>query len=131
MRFRLWLEENSDYLYHGTSDEVLPSMYEQSMADPSWWGTERVAWYYAEEMVDEIGGNDTVLRVPIARFDTSKLEPDHNSIAEPLTHTLGQSEDKLYERWEKSVGTWQDCLSIYESVIYRAPMAITPEDRYE
>jgi len=129
MNFRVWLElEQNEFLYQGTSDILLPQIYEQGLKVPSWWGSERVAWYYAEEVAEDVGGGEVVIRVPINRFDTSKLEPDGNSIAEPLTYTLGQSEDELYAQWKRSKGTWQDCLAIYESVIYRAPMKITPED---
>jgi len=129
MNFRLFLElMEPQVLYHGTSDVLLPSILKEGLKNPSWWGTEDVASYYAEEVAEEYGGGEIVLAVSLNRFNISKLEPDGNSIAEPLTYTLGKSEEELWDEWQKADGTWQDCYRIYGSVIYRNPIKITDRD---
>jgi hypothetical protein len=137
-----WQELGSTYLYHGTTQDRLSGILREGIRGPSWWGTERVAEYYSEdreasrnddELVDldyieEPPAEPLVVRVPLSRFDKGSLAADENSIAEPLTNVLGRDEERLYHQWMLSRRTWQDCLRIYESVWYNAPMEVTEAD---
>ena len=124
------------YLYHGTSSTALQAILANGgiMKAPSYWGSERIAQYYAEVAVEEEeeNGNDeaseVILRVPLQRFNSKHFIPDQNSIAEPIAYTLGTTEDKLWAQWKKCKDTWQDCLRIYESVVYKSPVKITQAD---
>lgn len=78
-----------------------------------------MASYYAETVAEEDQTHPVILEVPLSEFDPSALEPDGNSIAEPLTHTLRSTDDALYRRWQKSDGSWKASLRIYGSVVYR------------
>src|ERR1051326_2427982 len=111
--------EYPEYLYHGTSRLRVTKILRQGVSSPSWWGTERIAEYYGEVQSEEDGSDPIMLTVPLTAFQVQHLEPDGNSIAEPLTYTLGRKEDDLYAEWQASGQTWLDCLDIYESVIYR------------
>jgi hypothetical protein len=127
-----WEELGEEYLYHGTTRRALEVALASggTLKGPSWWGTERVADYYAEVAAEEEGpeGEEAIVRVPLSRFNRRLLKPDHNSIAEPLTYTLGADEKDLWRQWQKARGTWRDCLEIYESVRYEAPLRIAEED---
>jgi RNA:NAD 2'-phosphotransferase (TPT1/KptA family)/GNAT superfamily N-acetyltransferase/2'-5' RNA ligase/8-oxo-dGTP pyrophosphatase MutT (NUDIX family) len=119
------------FLYHGMSmtdynramnaDGILP--------EPSWWGTAEIAEYYAETAAEEIGPEEEykIIKLPLSAFNPSLLEADQNSVAEPLTYTLGRSEDELYEEWQNCKGTWEDSLRIYGSVVYNAPIEVTAQ----
>jgi hypothetical protein len=97
---------------------------------PSYWGTEEIAWYYAKVVAEEYGGRPLIIKIPLSKFDQSLLEPDHNSIAEPLTRTLGKSDEEVWEEWEEvpEPGTWQDSLDIVQSVEYHGPVKVLEED---
>ena len=127
-----WQDMGTEYLYHGTSRAIMEKILASgAIKPPSWWGTEQVAEYYAVVAAEAEGKDDTdsvIFQVPLSRFNGAMLKPDGNSIAEPLTFTLGRSEEDLYEEWEASKGTWQECLEIYESVRYNAPMKVTGAD---
>jgi len=99
------------------------------LPEPSWWGTAEIAEYYAETAAEEIGPEEEykVIKLPLSAFNPALLEADQNSVAEPLTYTLGRSEDELYEEWQNCKGTWQDSLRIYGSVVYNAPIEVTAQ----
>jgi len=80
------------------------------------------------DYIEEPPAEPLVVRVPLSRFDKGSLAADENSIAEPLTNVLGRDEERLYHQWMLSRRTWQDCLRIYESVWYNAPMEVTEAD---
>ena len=111
-------------LYHGTSDVHKDDILRNGIGK-SYWGTAEVAEYYAEVTVDEVGGDMIVISKPLSSFKEDLLEPDSNSIAEPLTYTLRKSEDQIASEWEESEGTWQDSLKIVESVIYNGRVEVS------
>jgi len=132
---KLLLENWREYLgeealYHGTSDLYKQDILKNGIPKPSYWGTEEIAWYYAKVVAEESGGNPLIIKIPLSKFDQSLIEPDHNSIAEPLTRILGKSDEDVWEEWEKvpEPGTWQDSLDIVESVVYDAPVKVLEED---
>ena len=123
-------EELYGELYHGTSDLYKQDILENGIRAPSYWGTEEIAWYYAKVVAEEYGGRPLIIKIPLSKFDQSLLKPDHNSIAEPLTRTLGKSDEEVWEEWEEvpEPGTWQDSLDIVQSVEYHGPVKVLEED---
>ena len=115
-------------LYHGTSQAVAKMILGTgTFHTPSWWGTIDIAKYYAEEAAEEDDSGAAIFSVDLARFKIALLEPDGNTIAEPII--LGRkTEEMLYATWQKSRGTWKDSLRIYGSVIYRGQIAVTDAD---
>jgi hypothetical protein len=113
----------SGTLYHGTTDISAARILAEGMPAGSYWASYRCAEYYASEAVEAVEMGE-VSEAAILSVDLSQLDPklwtlDNPSIAEPLAFILEQSEDDLYERYEKTEGTPLDCLNIYESVKYR------------
>ena len=127
--WREFLNEEEE-LYHGTSDLYKQDILENGIQAPSYWGTAEIAAYYAKEVAEEYGGKPLIIKIPLSEFDQSLLEPDHNSIAEPLTHILGKSDEDVGEEWEEvpEPGTWRDSLDIVESVIYNATVKVLEKD---
>jgi hypothetical protein len=126
--WREYLEEEE--LYHGTSDLYKQDILKNGIQAPSYWGTVEIAEYYAKVIAEESGGNPLIIKIPLSEFDQSLLKPDHNSIAEPLTFTLGKSDEDVWEEWElvPDPGTWRDSLDIVESVIYDATVKVLEKD---
>lgn len=112
-------------LYHGTSTAVLEQIKKTGVIKaPVYLGTEEIADYYAEVVAEEDGSEEVVLAINLSDLDVGALEPDDNSIAEPLTYTLGKSEDEVWEEWKEAEGTWEDSLDIVGSVRYRQPIPL-------
>lgn len=107
-----------DYLYHGTISKHLPEILKNGFVEKSFFGSQRIAEYYAEVTADELGGEPIVIAVPLSNFDPNSIEIDWNSYEEPITYALGMKEDELEELWEESDQTVSDFFDIYESVIY-------------
>lgn len=117
-----------EYLFHGTSTKFKNYILENGTKSPSYWGTEEVAKYYAEEVVEQHGGKLLIIKVPMSKFKEEFLKPDENSVAEPLTYTLGKTEDEVWEEWKESDGTWRDSFDIVSSVKYNAPLKIEEKE---
>jgi len=116
-----WREylSKEEKLYHGTSDLYYQDILDNGIKAPSYWGTPEVAEYYSEVVTEEVGGNPVIIEVSLSRFNQDLLEPDYNSIDEPLTYTLGKTEEEVWEEWEQTGETWQDSLEIVASVLYK------------
>jgi hypothetical protein len=123
-------KEFDSYLYHGTSDKNLNNILEKGILNKSCWGSESIAFYYAECVVDEIGGNPILIKMPFKNFADNKFEIDWPSISEPITTILGQTDEELIDLWSKvpNDGTWLDCLNIFHSVIYKGDIYPTEKN---
>ena len=104
--------------FHGTSTALLREIKRVGLKAPVYLGSEPIADYYAEEAVESHGGKPVVLRISPEALNPDRLTPDHNGIEEPLTYTLGMSEDEVWEEWDDSDGTWEVSWEIIESVKY-------------
>jgi len=124
---RALFDDKVTHLYHGTSVNAHGQIMATGgfMKAPSYWGTPEIAEYYAEVVAEEDGSEQVILELPISAFNVAALVPDQNSIAEPLTYTLGRKEEELFTEWEGSDGTWEDSLEIYGSVRYNAAIDIS------
>ena len=125
---KVWhLTEQVTYLLHGTSSVFLDRINQNGLVMLPIYLTdeEDIAEYYAEEVVEQHGGQQVILRIAFGALNPAAIEPDYPSIEEPLTYTLGVSEEEVWEEWEASNQTWQDSLNIVSSIRYRKP--IPPE----
>ena len=131
-----WQEMSIEWLYHGTYQEAIDKMLVSGRVSsggivkpPSFWGTERIAEYYAEVVSDYEGSLEPrLIRVPLSRFNKAGFKVDRPSVQEPISWALEETEDDLARHWQASRKTWRDCLVIFESVKYDLPMRITEED---
>ena len=116
--------DEEGFLYHGTIHNLLAGILEKGVLAPSCWGSLRVAEYYAQDGAETLGYGPVLIRKSLGSFESSLLEVDQNSVAEPLTYTLKAQEEELWAEFEASNGSWQACLEIYESVRYSGVVAV-------
>ena len=110
------------YLYHGTTTEHVDNILENGFDEGSYFGSYRIAEFYAHSIEEgSVKNNDVepvIIAVPIKYFNLNNLEIDWNSYDEPITFTLGMKEDELEEMWEESDKSVESFYEIYESVVY-------------
>jgi hypothetical protein len=116
--------DSNEYLFHGTSTYNLRSIRKNGIKSGSYWAKKNIAEYYAIEECELSGGKPLLIKLPIELFDVNKLQIDNPTIEDPLTYTLGKSEEELYRMWRRSKKTWKSCLSIYGSVFYTGDIGI-------
>ena len=122
------------FLWHGTSQKRLPDLIRDGIRSPSWWGSRRMATWFAEDTADQDDSTPALIAVPLKRFNTWQLEPDEMMIKVPILPVLGtdiEIQDGRTRPLERRVqiawaalsggGTWEDSLRIVEAVVYRAP----------
>ena len=117
------------FLYHASPSQHVEAIRAEGMK-PGYWGTYEIASYYAEDISDN-GDEPHMFKVALESFDEAQLIPDQNGIDEPLTYTLGMSEEDVQEQWQESGQTWRDSLEIIGSVAYRGtipPQALLDAD---
>jgi hypothetical protein len=103
------------YLYHVTAAAHIPSILAEGLRARSYWCDPKVAEYYKEIVRDE-GQEPVVLRLPVDQLEGLGPEPDMPGLEEPLTYTLGMSEGEVWECWEGTDRTWQDCIQLIGSM---------------
>jgi hypothetical protein len=121
--------EFDGYLYHASPERYVESITREGILPTSYWGTERIAEYYAED-IRENGEEAHIFRVPFRDFDEANLEPDLPGLEEPLTYTLGMSEEEVWDEWADSAKDWNASLEIVGSVRYTGivrPVPLTEE----
>lgn len=114
----------STTLYHATSTTKAALIETQGMLPGSYWGTEEIADYYAETVVDE-GEDYVIISISLDTLrdlDAAQIVPDHAGIEEPLTYTLGMSEDDVAEAWDESAQDWEASLEIIQSLRFTGPI---------
>jgi hypothetical protein len=114
-------------LYHVTSNDLLASIVANGVNAPSYWtNDEDVADYYAETISDE-GKSPVTVTTHLHLLDERALQPDMESIAEPITGAIGKSEEEVAEEWSDAErGDWRDSLRIVMSI---RVIAVVPADR--
>ena len=118
-----------EFLYHGTSTKALESIQQDMfLREQTDFGSEEIAEYYATEAAEADDSEPVLLAFPIGRFKMAALKPDRNSLEEPLTYTLGTTEEKVWDQWKASDGSWLACYDIVASVRYHAALALDPSD---
>lgn len=104
-------------LYHVTDRENFKKIFNTGMRPYSYWSNEDLVDYYSEDLDDPV-----VLFIDIERLDEQYIEPDYPSVEEPITSSIGKSEEQVWEEWEASNGTWKDSLNIVGSIRYTKPI---------
>lgn len=129
-------------IYHVTTSKAAPAIMGEGLKAGTCLCTGDLVDYYSEVIEDE---GDVPVIVEMTLDDLTwamqeeTLQPDHASIAEPITTALGKSEEEIAEAWAGSDGKWQDSLEIVGSIrvmdtipaniLSCAPVAATPSGR--
>lgn len=114
-------------LYHVTAASNAERIQREGVRPVSYWSTDDLVSYYAETIRDE-GSQPVVFRVDLNDLDPRLIEPDYESIAEPITTAIGMSEEEVHELWENSSQNWQDSLKIVGSIRYRGVVRPSLDD---
>jgi len=113
-------------LLHGTSSAALPGIRVSGLKSPCLTDHQKSAEYYAQEAVEELGGEPVILAVVV---DTAYLQADYHSFEEPLSFIYNKyagDEDTWFAMleagdeisWPKDRDDWQTSLKIVGSVRY-------------
>ena len=104
-----------DYLIHITTEKCLSSIATEGLREMSYWAEPgRVSDYYAETVRDE-EEVPVEIRLPLSVLEGLGMDVDVPGIEEPLTYTLGMSEEEVAEEWEGMEPTWQNSLALIGS----------------
>jgi len=122
-----WTVEDVDFLWHGTSSNLVASILTEGLRPGTHWGTVEVAEYFAERNCAEHGGEPVLIRLPIAAFSQGEFRIDEQMIEFPVFDDYDMRAMAYEQIDEEGEPTWQDCLRIYESVVYgqRVPVLRT------
>lgn len=93
-------------LHHGTFEDRIPTILEEGLDAPSYWGTADEASSY---------GDGPVIVATPEDFDDSLLMP--NDLLIDCIRSQDENDDGIVE-WDTSDKTWQDSLRIFGSVRY-------------
>jgi hypothetical protein len=111
-----------EFLLHTTSVDVLERVANEGLTRMSYWAEPgRISDYYAETVSDE-DKKPVALRLPLSVLERFQPEPDHPGLEEPLTYTLGMSEEEVWEQWEETDKSWQGCLELIGSIRIKDPI---------
>jgi hypothetical protein len=109
---------NFEKLYSATSVENLRSIQAEGLRRGSYWTDNTdVAAYYRETIEDE-GKLAITLQIDFSALDLAYIKPDVNGIVEPLTYTLGMTEEEVSDAWDNSDQSWVACMQIIGSLRY-------------
>lgn len=113
---------SEEFLLHTTSTDILERLANDGFTGISYWARPgAVSDYYAETVQDEDKQPATV-RLPLSVLAAFGPEPDRPGLEEPLTHPLNMTEEEVWEQWEETGQTWQECLELIESIRVRQPI---------
>lgn len=114
----------NDVVYHVTTASSLFSVMETGLHPRSYWASDGVLTDYYSECVREEGQEPVVLTLPLEVLATFSLQPDRPGLEEPISTVVGMSEEEVWEAWEETDQTWQDCLELIGSVMCASPISI-------
>jgi len=119
------IENNSETLFSATAASSLESILKEGLRRGSYWtNDDDVSAYYAETIEDE-GMSPVIIQVSLSALSAEYCRPDHNGLVEPLTYTLGKSQEDVALAWESSEKKWEDSMEIIHSIRYHA---VVPAD---
>lgn len=84
------------HAFHGTSTANLASILREGLRSPYLGDRRDLAWYYAEEAVDEFGGRPVVLEVSV--HDVERLRHDEATMDEPVM----ADDDERDAEWQRA-----------------------------
>ena len=116
-------------IFHGTSSKNFKTALASGLSVPNHWGSLDVARFFAKAQCREVGGRPVIIAKPIGGFLKTEFQVDEQMLDFPvLADIRGADHGEMADRWEESDQVWVDCLRIYESVVYNAPVAISCDD---
>ena len=117
-----------NYLYHGLIDSDLPELLDHGMPPPSHWFLYELAEFWAWVRHYHDGGHPAVLRVPLDRFDPTKLRPDETACDHPLMLAFQAQEGHIESLRERARAICRYALSLCGGVIYEDQIMISTND---
>jgi len=123
-------------LHHGTQIISLEHIKEHGFHKDTYFGSYRIADYYAGNPPDNVYGRGgeaepVIISIPIKYFNKRFFTVDYNSVDEPLSYTLERSEDDIWDDWNNSDKNVQASLDILESIIYTKELPWNDEFKIE
>lgn len=119
-------------LYHGTtaarSESIVTNGLPLEEGGVSYWGSQRIAEWYATYVADEEGSTPVVIEKEITEFNETLFVADENSIKWPMVFTLDTTEEEVSAAYEGSDKSWQSTYDIVESVIYTGTVSVSASD---
>jgi hypothetical protein len=110
-----WKPPHDMVLYHGTSSTLRASIEMKGLQGPSYWGTQRVAAYFAEANCDQYGGTPLMIAIPLISLDPAMIHADLVMAEYPIFPDY----DERQCEWEENPDRgWAESLRIYESVVH-------------
>ncbi len=109
------------FFYHATSVDKAGIIEREGLAAGSFLCVGDIAEYYLETIRDE-GARAVLLKIDASDLSLFSLGPDMPGIEEPICGVIGLREENIWEAWDKTEGTWQDCLSLIGSLQSLAPI---------
>lgn len=107
-------------LYHVTTLDAIEDIRANGLRPGAYFVHEdwdNVIEYY-ESTVEDEGKTPVRLTIDSTLLEQDAFVPDQNGIDEPLTHTLGMTEDEVIEEWAACDQTWQDCIELIGTCRY-------------
>lgn len=110
-------------LYHGTSSKRLPKILKNGLKPGSHWGSEDVALFFARQSAREDHGRAILIVVDSSALVVSCFQIDNQMVEFPIfsDYDIRQNEWELLDN-----PTELDGLRIFDSVVYRANVPVTP-----
>lgn len=116
-------------LLHSTSSARLPSIMSEGLSDACLTSCEESADYYAEEAVEENGGEPVILEVEVSPSMKDNFRADYPSFEAPLTwiwRAWSDSEEEFHEMlsgtseisWPDGEHDWKTSLRVVRAVRY-------------
>lgn len=107
---------DQEFLLHTTSVDVLARVANEGISRMSYWAEPgNISDYYAETVRDE-DKQPAVIRLPLSVLMGYQPEPDHPGLEEPLTHPLGMRDEEVWDQWDETGKSWQECLELIGSI---------------
>ena len=136
MRILKWSIEIPMKFWHVTSSDLVESILREGLRPGAYLIAEdraEIRDYYAETVADE-GNVPVILVVDADRLSVRNFTPDQNGLDEPLTHTLGMTEDDVREAFDATGGTWRDCIEVigtcrYMGTVPSAALSVRGEEQ--
>lgn len=107
-------------LHHATTTDAIEDIRANGLRPGAYFvheDWENVIEYY-ESTVEDEGKTPVRLTIDSSVLEQDAFVPDQNGIEEPLTHTLGMSEEEVMEDWQSGPQTWMDCIELIGTCRY-------------
>jgi len=122
------VDRDVDLLWHGTSSNLADSILQEGLRPGSHWGSLEVAEYFAERNCAEHGGRPVLIRLPVSAFSREDFMVDEQMVDFPVFDDYDVRAMAYEEVEAEGEPTWEDCLRVYESVVYPHKVTVDRSD---